>query len=41
MAVLAQPYEGKVGYDKKRQDAFMCDYSASAETVDQAIVKFF
>lgn len=40
-AVLAQPYEGKVEYDKRRQDAFMCDYSASAEAVELAIVKYF
>ena len=40
-AVLAQPYEGKVEYDKKRQDAFLCDYAASAEAVDLAIVKYF
>ena len=39
--VLAQPYEGKVEYDKKRQDAFMYDYAASAEAVDLAITKFF
>jgi len=37
----AQPYEGKVDYDKKRQDAFLCDYSASTEAVDLAIVKYF
>ena len=40
-AVLAQPYEGKVEYDKKRQDAFLCDYAASAEAVDLAIMKYF
>lgn len=40
-AVLAQPYEGKVEYDKKRQDAFLCDYAASAEAVDLAVVKYF
>jgi hypothetical protein len=37
----AQPYEGKVEYDKKRQDAFLCDYAATAEAVDLAIVKYF
>ena len=37
----AQPYEGKVEFDKKRQDAFLCDYAASAEAVDLAIVKYF
>lgn len=37
----AQPYEGKVEYDKKRQDAFLCDYAASSEAVDLAITKYF
>jgi hypothetical protein len=37
----AQPYEGKVEYDKKRQDAFLCDYAATPEAVDLAIVKYF
>ncbi len=37
----AQPYEGKVEYDKKRQDAFLCDYSATVEAVDLAITKYF
>lgn len=41
MNVLAQPYEGKVEYDKKRQDAFLCDYAASPEAVELAIVKYF
>lgn len=40
-AVLAQPYEGKVEFDKKRQDAFLCDYAASPEAVDLAITKYF
>jgi hypothetical protein len=39
--LLAQAYEGKVDFDKKRQDAFLCDYSASPEAVDLAIVKYF
>jgi hypothetical protein len=37
----AQPYEGKVDFDKKKQDAFLCDYSASPEAVDLAILKYF
>lgn len=37
----AQPYEGKAEYDKKRQDAFLCDYAASPEAVDLAITKYF
>lgn len=28
-------------YDKKRQDAFLCDYAASAEAVELAMVKYF
>ena len=38
---FAQPYEGKAEFDKKRQDAFLCDYAASPEAVDLAIVKYF
>jgi hypothetical protein len=38
---IAQPYEGKVEFDKKRQDAFFCDYAASPEAVDLALVKYF
>jgi len=30
-----------VEYDKKRQDAFLCDYAASAEAVELAMVKYF
>lgn len=37
----AQPYEGKVEFDKKRQDAFLCDYAASPEAVDLAVMKYF
>ena len=37
----AQPYEGKVVYDMKSQDAFLCDYAATPEAVDLAIVKYF
>lgn len=39
--LLAQAYEGKVDFDKKKQDAFLCDYSASVEAVDLAVVKYF
>lgn len=35
----AQAYEGTAEYDKKKQDAFMIDYSYSAEAVENAIVK--
>jgi len=38
---VAQPYEGKVEYDKKRQDAFLCDYAATTEAVELTIVKYF
>lgn len=38
---IAQPYEGKVEFDKKRQDAFLCDYAASSEAVELALVKYF
>ncbi len=41
IASIAQPYEGKIDYDKKRQDAFMCDYAASPEAVEIAFVKYF
>ncbi|MFM7672172.1 MAG: hypothetical protein ACKO6Q_06235 [Bacteroidota bacterium] len=37
----AQPYEGKVEYDKKRQGAFLCDYAATTEAVELTIVKYF
>lgn len=37
----AQPYEGKVEYDKKRQDAFLCDFAATPEAVELAIIKYF
>jgi hypothetical protein len=40
-AVISQPYEGKVEFDKKTQDAFLFDYAASAEAVEIAIVKYF
>ncbi len=35
----AQAYEGTVEYDKKKQDAFMIDYSYSPEAVENAIIK--
>jgi len=35
----AQAYEGMVEFDKKKQDAFMIDYSYSPEAVEDAIVK--
>jgi hypothetical protein len=34
-----QTYEGNVEYDKKKQDAFLIDYSYSAEAVENAIIK--
>jgi hypothetical protein len=37
--VFSQAYEGMVEYDKKKQDAFLIDYSYSAEAVENAIVK--
>lgn len=36
---FSQSYEGMVEYDKKKQDAFLIDYSYSAEAVENAIVK--
>ncbi|MEQ1676400.1 MAG: hypothetical protein ABL876_06860 [Chitinophagaceae bacterium] len=35
----AQAYEGTVEYDKKKQDAFMIDYSYSPEAVENAIIR--
>ncbi len=35
----AQAYEGNVEYDKKKQGAFLIDYSYSPEAVENAIVK--
>lgn len=35
----AQAYEGTVEYDKKKQDAFMIDYSYSPEAVENAIMR--
>lgn len=37
--VSAQAYEGIVEYDKKKQDAFLIDYSYTPEAVENAIVK--
>lgn len=37
--VFSQAYEGIVEYDKKKQDAFLIDYSYSPEAVENAIVK--
>jgi hypothetical protein len=36
---FAQAYEGIVEFDKKKQDAFLIDYSYSPEAVENAIVK--
>jgi hypothetical protein len=35
----AQAYEGIVEFDKKKQDAFLIDYSYSPEAVENAVVK--
>lgn len=35
----AQAYEGNVEYDKKKQGAFLIDYSYSPEAVENAIIK--
>lgn len=37
--VFSQAYEGIVEFDKKKQDAFLIDYSYSQEAVENAIVK--
>lgn len=36
---LAQAYEGMVEYNKKKQDAFLIDYSYSPEAVENAITR--
>ncbi|MCX6318885.1 MAG: hypothetical protein NTW29_16520 [Bacteroidetes bacterium] len=38
-AAFSQAYEGIVEFDKKKQDAFLIDYSYSPEAVENAIVK--
>lgn len=38
-AAFSQAYEGMVEFDKKKQDAFLIDYSYSPEAVENAIVK--
>ena len=38
-AAFSQAYEGIVEYDKKKQDAFLIDYSYSQEAVENAILK--
>ncbi len=36
---FSQSYEGKIEYDKKKQDAFVIEYSYPAEAVENALVK--
>src|SRR5689334_12874339 len=38
-AASSQAYEGKIDYDKKKQDAFMIDYPYPQEAVENALVK--
>ncbi len=38
-SVFSQAYEGKIDYDKKKQDAFMIDYNYPAEAVENALIK--
>jgi hypothetical protein len=37
--IFSQAYEGKIEYDKKKQDAFMIDYPYPPESVENALVK--
>jgi hypothetical protein len=38
-AALSQAYEGKIDYDKKKQEAFVIDYSYPPEAVENALIK--
>lgn len=37
--VYSQAYEGKIEYDKKKQEAFMIDYSYPQEAVENGLIK--
>jgi hypothetical protein len=39
--VFGQSYQGTIEYDKKKQDAFLIDYSYPAEAAENAIVQKF
>jgi len=39
LSAFSQAYEGKIEYDKKKQDAFMIDYPYPEEAVENALIK--